>query len=449
MSKIIYTKTDEAPALATYSFLPIIKAFTKSSGIEIDMKDISLAGRILASFPEYLTEDQKTPDALAELGELVKQPEANIIKLPNISASIPQLKAAIKELQSKGYKLPDYPEDVITDEDKKAKEKYDKIKGSAVNPVLREGNSDRRAPKAVKNYAKKNPHSMGAWSAASKTHVATMAHGDFRHTEKSLTMADANTLAIQHINNNGNKTILKEGIDVLKGEIIDAAVMSKKALVNFLEAQIKDAKQQNILFSLHMKATMMKVSDPIIFGHAVRVYFKEVFDKYAAEFEKVGVDVKNGFGNLLNEIKELPSEIGFLKKLRYLDVSGNQLSELPDAITRLKRLQNLHLSGNKLVEVPVRLNRLRKLQELHLDDNCLVSLPEGWERFNHLQKLALQDNFLQNLPRSMDGLSSTCQVFVEGDTLEDETLATAAIIFDGEGYRGPQFVVVDAELTAL
>ncbi|MFP4846047.1 NADP-dependent isocitrate dehydrogenase [Winogradskyella sp. PE311] len=304
-AKIVYTKTDEAPALATRSFLPIVKAFTKSSGIAIETKDISLAARILAVFPDYLKEDQKVNDALAELGELAKQPEANIIKLPNISASIPQLTDAIEELQAKGYQLPNYPEDAITDEEKEIKSRYDKIKGSAVNPVLREGNSDRRAPKAVKNYAKKNPHSMGAWSADSKTHVATMSKGDFAHNEKSITLKEQTSVSIIHTDGKGNKTSLKEGLDLLQGEIIDATVMSKKALISFLEEQVEDALDNSVLFSLHMKATMMKVSDPIIFGHAVRVFFKDLFKKHGDIFRKIGVDVNNGFGNLLEKLGEL------------------------------------------------------------------------------------------------------------------------------------------------
>ncbi|WP_179006753.1 NADP-dependent isocitrate dehydrogenase [Winogradskyella forsetii] len=307
-AKIVYTKTDEAPALATRSFLPIVKAFTKSSGITIETKDISLAARILATFPDFLTEDQKVADALAELGELAKKPEANIIKLPNISASIPQLNAAIEELQSKGYKLPDYPDEPKNDAEKEIKSRYDKIKGSAVNPVLREGNSDRRAPKAVKNYAKKNPHSMGAWSKDSKTHVATMSKGDFAHNEKSVTLNAANTIKIVHTDAKGNKTNLKERLDLLNGEIIDATVMSKKALLEFLEEQVEDALDKSVLFSLHMKATMMKVSDPIIFGHAVRVFFSDLFEKHGKTFEKIGVDVKNGFGNLLEKLHDLPEE---------------------------------------------------------------------------------------------------------------------------------------------
>ncbi|WP_418512075.1 NADP-dependent isocitrate dehydrogenase [Corallibacter sp.] len=307
-AKIVYTKTDEAPALATRSFLPIVQAFTKSSGITIETKDISLAARILAAFPDFLTEDQKVSDALAELGELVKKPEANIIKLPNISASVPQLTAAIEELQNKGFKLPDYPEEPQNDAEKDIKLRYDKIKGSAVNPILREGNSDRRAPKAVKNYAKKNPHSMGAWSSDSKTHVATMSKGDFAHNEKSVTLADATTVKIVHTDTKGNQTNLKDNLGLLKGEIIDATVMSKKALIEFLEEQVEDALDNSVLFSLHMKATMMKVSDPIIFGHAVRVFFKDLFEKHGQTFDKIGVDVNNGFGNLLEKLGDLPED---------------------------------------------------------------------------------------------------------------------------------------------
>jgi len=308
-AKIIYTKTDEAPALATYSFLPIVEAFTKTSDIEIEVKDISLAHRILALFPEYLTPKQQVSDALTELGELAKKPEANIIKLPNISASVPQLKAAIKELQNLGYNIPNYPEEANTDKEKEIQQKYNKVKGSAVNPVLREGNSDRRAPKAVKNYAKKNPHSMGAWSPNSKTHVASMNGGDFYSNEKSVTISKAGDVKIVFKDNNGNTTVLKQKTSLLEGEIIDATVMNKKALINFLEAQIKDAKEKNILFSLHMKATMMKVSDPIIFGHAVKVFFKEVFNKHHEVLEKIGVEENNGFGDLISKIKTLPEDL--------------------------------------------------------------------------------------------------------------------------------------------
>ena len=306
--KIIYTKTDEAPALATFSFLPIVEAFTKSSGIDIEIKDISLASRILALFPEKLSDDQQVEDALAELGKLVEKPEANIIKLPNISASVPQLIAAIKELQALGYTIPDYLENPETDEEKEIRKKYNTVKGSAVNPVLREGNSDRRAPKAVKNYAKKNPHSMGAWSSESKTHVSTMDHGDFYSNEKSVTVPNAGEVKIEFIDNNGSTTVLKEKTTLLDGEIIDATIMSKNALLDFLKEQIEDAKNKNVLFSIHMKATMMKVSDPIIFGHAVSVFFKDVFDKHSAVIEELGVDVNNGFGDLINKMQSLPED---------------------------------------------------------------------------------------------------------------------------------------------
>ncbi|MFT4601694.1 MAG: isocitrate dehydrogenase [Arenicella sp.] len=305
--KIIYTKTDEAPALATYSFLPIVKAFTGPSGVEIETKDISLAARILALFPESLSDDQQVPDALAELGELVKTPEANIIKLPNISASIPQLKAAIDELQAKGFAIPSYPEDPQDDKEMEIKNRYQKVKGSAVNPVLREGNSDRRAPKAVKGYAKNNPHSMGAWSSDSKTHVSTMEAGDFRNSEQSMTMGSATKLNIEFHGNDGSSRTLKS-LEVQDGEIIDATVMSKSALVTFLTEQVADAKAKGVLFSVHMKATMMKISDPIIFGHIVRVYFKDLFSKHAHTFRDIGVNVNNGFGDLLDKINELPAD---------------------------------------------------------------------------------------------------------------------------------------------
>ena len=304
-SKIIYTKTDEAPALATYSFLPFVKAYTAAANVSVETRDISLAGRILAHFPDVLSEDQKVNDALAELGELAKSPEANIIKLPNISASVPQLKAAISELQEQGYALPDYPEEAETEDEKRIKATYNKVKGSAVNPVLREGNSDRRAPKAVKNYAKQNPHSMGAWSSESATHVASMNGGDFKSNEQSTTIKKEGWVQIAHIDANGTKSILKEKSNVLEGEIIDATYLSVNALLSFLEEEISDAKDKGILFSLHMKATMMKVSDPIIFGHAVRVFFKPVFDKYHETFERIGVDVNNGFGDLIAKISDL------------------------------------------------------------------------------------------------------------------------------------------------
>ena len=307
-SKIIYTHTDEAPALATQSLLPIVRAFAATCDVEIETRDISLAGRVLANFPEHLTEEQRIGDALAELGELAKTPEANIIKLPNISASIPQLKATISELQGDGFAVPDYPDEPTTPEEEAIKARYDKVKGSAVNPVLREGNSDRRAPNAVKQYAKKNPHSMGAWSSDSKTHVATMGQNDFRSNEKSCTVETAGSVKIELTAGDGTTTVLKESVPVLAGEVIDSTFMSRKALTGFLAEQVADAKAQGILFSLHMKATMMKVSDPIIFGHAVRAYFADVFEKHADALEQCGVNVNNGLGNLLNEIQELPED---------------------------------------------------------------------------------------------------------------------------------------------
>jgi len=303
---IIYTHTDEAPALATYSFLPIVKAFTKVVGVDVETRDISLAARILAVFPEYLDDNQKVVDALSELGDLAKTPEANIIKLPNVSASIPQLKAAIKELQSQGYKLPDYPEEPSTDEAKDVQSRYDKIKGSAVNPVLREGNSDRRAPASVKQYARNNPHSMGAWAADSKTHVASMTSGDFYGSEQSTTMTAAGSVKIEHVSNDGVITTLKESVPVLAGEIIDSAVMSQSALKVFLAKAIDEAKKEGVLLSLHLKATMMKVSDPIMFGLAVRVYFKDVFEKYDSVFDELGVDTNNGLGDVYAKITQLP-----------------------------------------------------------------------------------------------------------------------------------------------
>ena len=308
MANIIYTITDEAPALATRSFLPIIKSFLKSSKVTIDTKDISLASRILSTFPEFLTEDQKVEDALAELGKLVTKPEANIIKLPNISASMPQLKAAITELQSLGFAIPNYPDTAKGEEHKSIKSRYDKIKGSAVNPVLREGKSDRRAPKAVKNYAKKNPHSMGAWASDSKTHVATMSEGDFAHNEKSVTVSNATEVRIIHTDTNSLKSVLKSHIPILEGEILDATVMNLRSLKNFLVSEIKDAKEQGVLLSLHMKATMMKVSDPIIFGHAVKIFFADVFEKHETVFNEIGVDANNGYGNILEKVAKLEAD---------------------------------------------------------------------------------------------------------------------------------------------
>ena len=305
---IIYTKTDEAPALATYSFLPIIQAFTRSSGIDVEIRDISLSGRILANFSDYLDDDQRISDALAELGELAKTKEANIIKLPNISASVPQLKSAIKELQTKGFQLPDYPEDPSNDDEKKIKAKYDRVKGSAVNPVLREGNSDRRAPLAVKEYARTNPHRMGAWSSDSKTKVATMGSDDFCSNEKSVTLTEDKNYSIVFTDENDASTELKGPAPLLAGEIIDSTVMRKESLVNFLSEQIDIAKNENLLFSLHMKATMMKVSDPIIFGHCVSTYFKNLLKNFGEEIEAIGVDFNNGFGDLISKIDSLPPE---------------------------------------------------------------------------------------------------------------------------------------------
>jgi isocitrate dehydrogenase len=348
MSKIIYTKTDEAPALATRSFLPIVEAFVKSSGINIETKDISLAARILAVFPDFLTEEQKVSDDLAILGELAKLPEANIVKLPNISASIPQLKGAIKELQTLGFNIPDYPNEASNASEEDIKSRYDKIKGSAVNPVLREGNSDRRAPKAVKNYAKKNPHSMGAWTSDSKTHVATMSAGDFAHNEKSVTLTDATSISIQHIDNSGKKTTLKNSFDLLKGEIIDATVMSKKALVSFLDDQVNDARENDVLFSLHMKGTMMKVSDPIIFGHAVKIYFKDVFEKHGEILKELGVNVNSGLGNLLERIQELPEH---KRKEIEADIEATYKNGPSIAMVNSdKGITNLHVPSDVIID---------------------------------------------------------------------------------------------------
>lgn len=305
-SKILWTKTDEAPALATYSLLPIVQAFTRAAGVVVETRDISLAGRIIANFPENLTENQRIPDYLTQLGELATTPEANIIKLPNISASVPQLKAAIKELQSQGYNIPDYPEDTKTDAEKEIKARYGKVLGSAVNPVLREGNSDRRAAASVKNYARKNPHKMGAWSADSKTHVAHMSGGDFYGSEKSTTVSEAGAVKIEFVAQDGKTTVLKEKTTLKAGEVIDAAVMSRRELRKFYEEQIVDAKNKGVLFSLHLKATMMKVSDPIMFGHAVSVFFKDVFEKHASVIKELGFDANNGLNDLYTKIKKLP-----------------------------------------------------------------------------------------------------------------------------------------------
>ena len=305
---IIYTQTDEAPALATYSFLPVVQAFTRTANIAVETRDISLSGRIIANFPDNLTDDQKQEDALAKLGQRVKTPDANIIKLPNISASIPQLNAAIKELQALGYDIPDYPADADSDEKKDIQQRYAKVLGSAVNPVLREGNSDRRVAGPVKEYAQKHPHSMGAWSADSKSHVASMDHGDFYSSEQSAVIKADGDVKIEWVGANGESQILKQGLPLLAEEIIDASVMSRNALCDFFEKSIADAKSQDLLLSLHLKATMMKVSDPIIFGHAVNVYYKDVFKKHASTFESLGVDTRNGLGDVYSKIASLPAD---------------------------------------------------------------------------------------------------------------------------------------------
>ena len=348
MPNIIYTRTDEAPALATQSFLPIIKAYTKTAGIEVDIKDISLAGRIMAAFPEFLKEDERIPDDLTELGELAKNPDANIIKLPNISASIPQLKEAIKELQYKGYTLPDYPDEPSSPEAKDIKIRYDKIKGSAVNPVLREGNSDRRAPKPIKNYAKKHPHSMGAWTSTSRTHVATMDHGDFKSNEQSITMQHASDLRIVFEKSEGGVEILKDKVGVLNQEIVDATVMSKKALLQFLADQIEAAKKEGILFSVHLKATMMKVSDPIIFGHVLETYFSDVFDKYSDTFEELGVSSREGLENLMEDIKSLPKgkRMCIENDIKKAQLDGPDLA----MVNSDKGITNLHVPSDVIID---------------------------------------------------------------------------------------------------
>ncbi|MCP3911305.1 MAG: NADP-dependent isocitrate dehydrogenase [Actinomycetia bacterium] len=307
-AKIIYTHTDEAPALATYSFLPVIEAFAEACGVEIETRDISLAARIISAFPERLSAEQRIGDHLAELGGLTQDPMANIIKLPNISASVPQMKAAIAELQAKGYDLPPYPDEPSSGEEEDTLARYDKIKGSAVNPVLREGNSDRRAPASVKQYARKNPHPMGAWSPDSLTDVATMTAGDFRHNEKSKTMETDGSLRIEFVAADGSVSVLKDSVPVLAGEVVDTTMMSLKALVEFLGSQVAEAKNRGVLFSLHLKATMMKVSDPIIFGHGVKVFFADLFDEHGALFDEIGVNVNNGLGNLLAAIEALPAD---------------------------------------------------------------------------------------------------------------------------------------------
>ena len=348
MPTILYTKTDEAPALATYSFLPIVQAFTKKAGFTVELRDISLAGRIIATFPDFLNEDQKISDALAELGALTLKPEANIIKLPNISASLPQLKSAITELQSKGYKLPDYPDNPQTEAEKEIRNRYDKIKGSAVNPVLREGNSDRRAPKAVKHYARKHPHSMGAWTADSKTSVGTMGKNDFFSNEKSVTVPVTTDVKIEFVGSDGTTKVLKEKTPLKAGEILDSTVMSKKALVAFLAEQIAKAKADGVLFSLHMKATMMKVSDPIIFGHAVEVFFSDLISKHAAVIATLGVDLKNGFGDLIAKIQTLPADQKVAIEADIMQALANGPSIA--MVNSDKGITNLHVPSDVIVD---------------------------------------------------------------------------------------------------
>ncbi|HEU4502961.1 MAG TPA: NADP-dependent isocitrate dehydrogenase [Nitrospira sp.] len=346
--KIIYTKTDEAPMLATYSFLPIINAFSKAAGVTVELRDISLAGRVLAVFPDYLTPEQKQPDALAELGELAKTPEANIIKLPNISASAPQLVATIKELQSQGYKLPDYPENPKDDKEREIKARYDKVKGSAVNPVLREGNSDRRAPLSVKAHTRKHPHKMGPWSSDSKTHVSHMTGGDFRSNEKSLTIPAATTAKIEFVGADGKVTVLKDKVALQAGEVLDATFMSVKALRTFIEEQIEDAKKKGVLFSLHMKATMMKISDPKIFGHAVTVFYKDVFEKHGETLKKLGVDPDNGIGDLYAKIKSLPED---QRKAIEADIQEVYKKRPPMAMVNSdKGITNLHVPSDVIID---------------------------------------------------------------------------------------------------
>ena len=346
--KILYTLTDEAPALATYSLLPIVQAFTSSAGVQVETRDISLSGRILANFPEYLKPEQQVADSLSELGEIAKTPEANIVKLPNISASVPQLKAAIKELQSQGFALPDYPEEPKTDAEKTAKAKYDKIKGSAVNPVLREGNSDRRAPLAVKAYARKHPHSMGKWSSDSKSHVLSMTEGDFYGSEKSYLVRKGTSVSIELIAEDGRREVLKTGLKLLESEIIDASTLSVSALKSFLKKAKSEAKAEGVLFSIHLKATMMKVSDPIIFGHAVKVFFEPVFEKHAAALESVGVDVNNGFGDLLSSIEKLPAE----KKAEILADIDACYADSPDLamVNSDRGITNLHVPSDVIID---------------------------------------------------------------------------------------------------
>ncbi|MEO0479104.1 MAG: NADP-dependent isocitrate dehydrogenase [Planctomycetota bacterium] len=346
--KIVYTHTDEAPALATYSFLPIVQAFTRGTGIEVETRDISLSGRIIANFSDSLPEEHRQSDALAELGELAQRPEANIIKLPNISASIPQMKAAIAELKSQGVPLPDYPDEPQNDEERETKRRYDAVKGSAVNPVLREGNSDRRAPAAVKAFAKAHPHRMGAWSSDSLTHTASMSGGDFRANEKSVTITEATSVTIEHVASDGTTTTLKSAFPLEAGEVADATFMSKKALTSFLAEQVQEAKQQGVLFSLHMKATMMKVSDPIIFGYGVEAFFAPLFEKHGATFEELGVDPRNGFGDVMTKVASLSDSkrAEIEKDLQDLYASGPGIAQVDSD----RGITNLHVPSDVIID---------------------------------------------------------------------------------------------------
>ncbi|QDP95850.1 NADP-dependent isocitrate dehydrogenase [Microlunatus elymi] len=346
MAKIIYTHTDEAPLLATYSFLPIIRAYAAKAGVDVETRDISLSGRIIAHFPDRLTDEQRQPDALAELGELAEQASANIIKLPNISASIPQLKAAIKELQAKGYDLPDYPESPQTEQQKHDRAQYDKVLGSAVNPVLRQGNSDRRAPASVKNYAKAHPHRMGAWSADSKTEVATMGHDDFFSNEKSVVIESDDTLKIEHVAADGTVTVLKESLPVLAGEVVDGTFMNVAALRGFLTEQIERAKAEGVLFSVHLKATMMKVSDPIIFGHVVQAFFPELFAQYGDELAAAGISPRDGLGSLLNSVDSLPDGAAIKQAVTDGLAAGPKLAMVDSD----RGITNLHVPSDVIVD---------------------------------------------------------------------------------------------------
>jgi isocitrate dehydrogenase len=376
MAKIIYTHTDEAPLLATYSFLPIIEAYASTAGVDVETRDISLAGRIIALFPDLLTEEQRLDDALAELGELAKQPEANIIKLPNISASIPQLKAAIKELQSQGYAIPDYPENPQTEEEKATRAQYDKVKGSAVNPVLREGNSDRRAPASVKNYAKVHPHRNKAWSADSKTSVATLGHDDFKSNEKSVVMGDADTLTIVHTAADGTETVLKDGLAVQAGEVVDSTFLSVADLHTFLADALAKAKADDVLFSVHLKATMMKVSDPIIFGHVVKAYFADVFAQYGDDLAAAGLNPNDGLGSILSGLSALPNGDEIQAAFEAALAEGPRLSY----VNSDKGITNLHVPSDVIIDasVPALIRNGGKLWGADGgEDDTLVVIPDS------------------------------------------------------------------------